>query len=111
MFLTLGILCVLSLQDKKLPNDKHEYNKSPHIVKLRLYEKVSQRYETMKQEDQLCELDLIDNFWQRIRELMASLQIQSIDPLMECLPEEHREGFSNLVNGISPRFDRLQKEK
>jgi hypothetical protein len=52
---------------------KHEYNKSPHIVKLRLYEKVSQRYETMKQEDQLCELDLIDNFWQRIRDLMASL--------------------------------------
>lgn len=51
---------------------------------------MSLRYETLKQEDQLCELDLVDNFWQRIRELMAALQIQTIDPLIECLPEEHR---------------------
>jgi len=27
----------------------------------------------MKQEDALCELDLVDNFWLRIRELMTAL--------------------------------------
>ena len=39
----------------------------------------------MKREDWLLECDLIDIFWQKVRDLMAKLQIQTIDPLIECL--------------------------
>ena len=60
----------------KISNPMKQDNvRSPHIIKVRIYEKVSQRYEQMKQEDLLCELDLVENFWQCIRALMAALQI------------------------------------
>lgn len=65
----------------------------------------------MKQEDALCELDLVDNFWLRIRELMAALQIQQVQPLIECLPDEHRQPFDNLLNGVSPRYTRLKERE
>lgn len=58
----------------KISNPMKQDNvRSPHIIKVRIYEKVSQRFEQMKQEDSLCELDLVDNFWSCIRALMAAL--------------------------------------
>ena len=42
----------------------------------------------MKREDWLLEFDLVDIFWQKIRDLMAKLQITTIDPLVECLQTE-----------------------
>lgn len=65
----------------------------------------------MKQEDKLCEMDLVDNFWQRIRELMAQLQITQVQPLIECLPEDQRQPFDNLINGVSPRYTRLKERE
>ena len=65
----------------------------------------------MKQEDRICEMDLVDNFWLRIRELMAQLQITQYQPLMECLPEDQRQSFDNLINGVSPRYTRLKERE
>ena len=43
----------------------------------------------MQREDWLLETDLMDLFWQKIRDLMEKLAIPSIDALVECLGEEH----------------------
>ena len=42
---------------------------------------------------------------------MAALQIQSIDPLIECLPLEHRQQFENLIKGVSPRYTRMKERE
>ena len=56
--------------------------------------------------------DTIDILWQKTRELMTNLGITSIDPLLECLPDEaQRESFSNIINGFSPKAERLKAEK
>lgn len=66
----------------------------------------------MKREDWLLEFDLIDIFWQKIRDLMAKLQITTIDPLVECLPTEQlKVSFANLVNGYSPKHEQLKLEQ
>ena len=55
--------------------------------------------------------DTIDILWQKTRELMTNLGIASIDPLLECLPDEaQREMFSNIINGYSPKAERLKAE-
>jgi len=54
----------------------------------------------MKREDPLLDFDLIDHFWQRIRELLANLNIPSIEPLSQCFTDKHlATTFTNLVNG------------
>lgn len=66
----------------------------------------------MKRDDWLLELDLMDIFWQKVQDLMGKLQIQSIDPLLECLPEDHlKSSFRNLVNGYSPKYEQLKAEQ
>ena len=54
------------------------FNKNPNIIKIRVHEKVSQRFDQMKREDPLLDFDLMDHFWQRIRELMTNLNITSV---------------------------------
>ena len=68
--------------------NKNELLRNPNAVNIKIHERISQRYEQMKREDWLLEFDLIDIFWQKIRDLMAKLQITTIDPLVECLPTE-----------------------
>ena len=66
----------------------------------------------MQREDWLLETDLMDVFWQKIRDLMAKLSIASIDALLECLPDEHsKQQFTNLVNGFSPKHEQIKKEQ
>lgn len=65
----------------------------------------------MKREDWLLETDLMDLFWQKVRDLMGKLGIDSIDPLIQCLPEDDlKQSFSNLVNGYSPKHEQLKAE-
>jgi hypothetical protein len=59
----------------------------------------------------VLDLDQIDIFWQKIRELMAKLGLASIDPLVECLPEDLKLPFNNLVNNYSPKYEELKKEE
>ena len=47
--------------------------RNPNAVNIKIHERISQRYEQMKREDWLLEFDLIDIFWQKIRDLMAKL--------------------------------------
>ena len=66
----------------------------------------------MQREDWLLETDLMDLFWQKIRDLMEKLAIPSIDALVECLGEEHMKvQFANLVNGFSPKYEQLKSEQ
>jgi len=41
--------------------------KNTNIVRLRAFEKISQRYEDLKKNDKLLDLDLMDHFWQRMQ--------------------------------------------
>ena len=68
---------------------KADLTRNPNTVKIRIHERISQRYEALKRDDWLISFDLIDILWQKTRELMSKLGIQSIDPLLECLPEEN----------------------
>lgn len=47
------------------PGNKYD-QRNPNAFNIKIHEKVSQRYELMKREDWLLELDLIDIFWQKI---------------------------------------------
>ena len=69
------------------PN-KADHVKNPNAVKIRIHEQISQRYETIKREDWLLTFDIINILWQKTRELMTKLGIETIDPLLECLPDE-----------------------
>lgn len=93
------------------PGNKYDL-KNPNAFNIKIHEKVSQRYETMKREDWLLEFDLMDIFWQKVQDLMAKLQITSIEPLVVCLPDEHlKSSFTNLVNGFSPKHERLKADQ
>ena len=53
---------------------------------------------------------------QKVKELMKGLNLQNIDPLLDCLKdsenqldEELRQKFTNLVNGHSPKFEERKK--
>ena len=52
---------------------KQELLKNPNAVNIKIHEHISQRYEQMKREDWLLEFDLVDIFWQKVRDLMAKL--------------------------------------
>ena len=91
---------------------KTDHMRNPNTVKIRIHEQISQRYEAIKRDDWLLNFDLFDIFKQKTDELIGKLGIQSIDPLLECLPEEHqRQAFTNLFNGYSPKAERLKAEK
>ena len=62
--------------------------RNPNSVKIRILEQNSARYKTQVKEDWLLTFDTIDILWQKTRELMTNLGITTIDPLLECLPEE-----------------------
>ena len=62
--------------------------RNPNSVKIRILEQNSARYKTQLKEDWLLTFDTIDILWQKTRELMTNLGITTIDPLLECLPEE-----------------------
>lgn len=86
--------------------------RNPNTVKIRIHEQISQRYETIKREDWLLTFDLFDIFQQKTREMMTKLGIQTIDPLLECLPDDNQKTvFTNLFNGYSPKAERLKAEK
>ena len=96
----------------RFSNSNKYDSRNPNAVNIKIHEKVSQRFEKMKREDWLLEFDLIDIFWQKVRDLMTKLQIQTIDPLVECLPtDEMKVSFTNLVNGFSLRHERLKAEQ
>ena len=66
----------------------------------------------MQREDQLLDLDLIEHFWQRIRELSANLSLQSVEPLLLCLHDDSQKlTLANLVNGVSPKYDQYLRDK
>ena len=67
---------------------KIEQMRNPNSVKIRILEQNSARYKTQLKEDWLLTFDTIDILWQKTRELMTNLGITTIDPLLECLPEE-----------------------
>ena len=55
---------------------------------------------------------------QKVKELMKGLNLQNIDPLLDCLKdsenqldEELRQKFTNLVNGHSPKFEERKKQE
>ncbi len=52
---------------------KNDLSKNTSAVNIKIHEKISQRFETMKREDWLLETDLIELFWQKVRDLMAKL--------------------------------------
>ena len=54
---------------------KQDLQRNANAVNIKIHERLSQRYETLKKEDWLLEFDLIDIFWQKVRDLMAKLQI------------------------------------
>lgn len=65
----------------------------------------------MQRDDWLLETDLMDLFWQKIRDLMAKLNLQTIDQLVQCLPSNDlKQTFTNLVNGVSPKFEQLKAD-
>lgn len=66
----------------------------------------------MQRDDWLLETDLMDVYWQKVRELMAKLSIQTIDPLADCLAsdEQLKLQFINLVNGFSPKYEQMKAE-
>ena len=91
--------------------NKQEQMRNPNALNIKIHEKISQRYEKLKREDWLLDFDLIEIFWQKVRDLMAKLQIQSIEPLVDCLPEEQlKHAFTNLVNGFSPKHEQQKAE-
>jgi hypothetical protein len=49
--------------------------KSTNSVRLRTFEKISQRYEELKRNDLLLDIDLTEHFWQQMRTLASNLQL------------------------------------
>lgn len=49
--------------------------KSTNSVRLRTFEKISQRYEELKRHDLLLDIDLTEHFWQQMRTLASNLQL------------------------------------
>ena len=47
--------------------------RNPHSVNIKIHERISQRFEKMKREDWLLDTDLMDLFWQKVRDLMGKL--------------------------------------
>lgn len=92
---------------------KKDFHRNPNAVKINIVEKVSQRYEQLKREDWLLDCDLMDIFWEKMRAVMAKHGTATIDPFLECLgSEDHlKESFQNLMNGYSPKYERLKKEQ
>lgn len=80
-------------------------------VKIRIVEMQSQRFEEIKREDWLLDFDLMDIFYQKLRDLMANLNIQGVEPLLQILPEDLRLQFNNLVQGISIKYEQQKAEK
>jgi hypothetical protein len=65
----------------------------------------------MKRNDACLDFDLIEHFWTRLGELASNLQIDKM-ALTECFKDEYtRKQFLNLVNGISPKFEEIKKQK
>lgn len=52
---------------------KNDMSRNPHSVNIKIHERISQRFEKMKREDWLLETDLMDLFWQKVRDLMGKL--------------------------------------
>ena len=52
---------------------RKDLSRNPYAVNMKIHERLSQRFEQMKREDWLLECDLIDIFWQKVRDLMAKL--------------------------------------
>lgn len=53
--------------------DKSDMRRNPHSVNIKIHERISQRFEKMKREDWLLDTDLMDLFWQKVRDLMGKL--------------------------------------
>lgn len=87
----------------KLTNNKSRFHSpsrmnslpTPHLikntnsVKLRLLDKMSQRYDELKRCDALLELDLIEHFWSQLRLMSINLGIAGIDEgLLGCIGDQ-----------------------
>lgn len=69
-------------------------------MKLNQIDKVSQRLEALRKEDSLLNIDIIEHFWHRMELLKSKLQLPNLEPVAQCLSDEHyRQMFSNLVSG------------
>ena len=69
-------------------------------VKVNQAEKVSFRIEELKREDSLLLFDICDHFWQRMEEVKKALNIPTLEPLLQFLPDEGaRKTFTNLISG------------
>ena len=53
--------------------NKTDLSKNTNAVNIKIHEKISQRFETIKREYWLLETYLIELFWQKVRDLMAKL--------------------------------------
>lgn len=86
--------------------------KNSNTVRLRTFEKISQRYEELKRNDQLLDLDLMEHFWQQIRLLTTNMQVEDPLSLAQCFSDQHvSRQYCQLLNGQSPRYDQYLKDK
>lgn len=85
----------------KLTNNKSRFHSpsrmnsllTPHLikntnaVKLRIFDKISQRYEDLKRADQLLDLDLIEHFWAQIRQMAQNVGANT-DAVVSCIGDQ-----------------------
>lgn len=54
----------------------------------------------------------MDHFWQRMKQLVINQKIENWQVLVNCFIEDGMKSqFMNLMNGVSPRFEQMKKEK
>jgi hypothetical protein len=69
-------------------------------IRVNQMEKVSHRLEELKKDDQLQLIDIIEHFWQRMREVKIALNLETLEPLQQFLADDGaRQTFANLISG------------
>jgi len=71
-------------------------------VRINQTEKISQRAENLKRQDNLMEVDIVDYFKRKMEQTKANLNVQNYEPFKECIKDDHwKQIFANLVTGAN----------
>jgi len=63
-------------------------------------EKMSTRLETLKKEDSLQNIDIIEHFWAKMKELKEKMGLKDLNPVTLCISDiNYRSTFENLLSG------------
>lgn len=81
------------------------------MPKIRMYEKTSPRSDQLRRSDKLVNQDIMDHFWKSINQVCQNLQFSDKLQISNCLDKEQKALFENLVNGVSPRYEKYKRDQ